>query len=62
MQGKVFKIGFRSILKESVISYLESFLKKKKFQTVKIFIPKKNCIYAFFLMEAPEYTAIIKIN
>ena len=61
MQGKVFKIGFRSILKESVISYMESFL-KKKFQTVKIFIPKKNCIYAFFLIEAPEYTAIIKIN
>ncbi len=29
MRGKVFKIGFRSILKQSVYSYMESFLKKK---------------------------------
>jgi hypothetical protein len=48
MQGKVFKIGFRSILKESVISLMESFLKKKILDCENLYSEKKLYLYVFF--------------
>jgi hypothetical protein len=50
MQGKFFKFGIRSILKQIVFSYIESYMKKKT--DCEFLLSEKCYIYTVFF-EAP---------